>query len=605
MSSPHILLHAPRLSGDPLSIPYVSHPPPSEGRRLPNGTIIVTDEATPDVIYKLSPWRTAALAANEIDVCARLQGAAQESDGTVRLRGVGGTADHLIRMMERADRGPLDRFLIEQTRGDWRRVEADAVRPLLAQIAAAMAHMHAPDLVHRDLKAENILVFSDTDGGSGNGGAAFGVKAKVSDFDRAVVLAQGSQLEEPVGSLFHMAPELLGWKPYDRKVDVYAFGILMFEVLHGGSRAYSNVATCMPGSISAAYFASKVVDEGFRPEWQHGDEALKQLAARCWSADADDRPAFSEIVQLLNASAPDGGEDGDGGNVSVVHPAPELVLWSAADVIDGVGIASSIGKVRLAMEDAACVLHTGDAVIAGVFDGMRGARTSGFVARSLPVMLADGIRDGATDVQAALANAFANVDARLRELDPPITCGSTAVVAVVQPQTLSIAWVGDSPAYLFRACNNESGFTAVPLVNRHQPSREDEAGRVQAAGGRIGREERWLDNGETIPHGPVRVYAPDVDAKSGIALSRALGLFAYRPVIGHEPEVVQVARQADDRFVVLGSDGVFDLLDADAVYALAAAAASPQDAADAIVQAVLERGAPDNASVVVIDLVAR
>jgi len=66
--------------------------------------------------------------------------------------------------------------------------------------------------------------------------------------------------------------------------------------------------------------------------------------------------------------------------------------------------------------------------------------------------------------------------------------------------------------------------------------------------------------------------------------------------------VVQVQRQDDDLFLVLGSDGVFDLLHTETIYGILAVADSIQQAADAIIAEVLKLGAPDNASVVVIDM---
>jgi len=99
----------------------------------------------------------------------------------------------------------------------------------------------------------------------------------------------------------------------------------------------------------------------------------------------------------------------------------------------------------------------------------------------------------------------------------------------------------------------------------------------------------------------VRVFAPGAKT-SGVALSRALGLFSMRPAISQEPEIIQIARQQDDLYLVLGSDGVFDLLDHASVFDLVSSTGSAAKAADALIAEVLRRGAPDNASLVVVDM---
>ncbi|MGV6872037.1 bifunctional serine/threonine-protein kinase/phosphatase [Pseudochelatococcus sp. B33] len=589
MSPSRLVLHIPASVNQRVALAYLPHPPSPVGRRLPNGTIIVTDDAFPSLLYKFSPWKNSLLAFNEVDTYSRLY-TIEDPSGIVQLEGVSGTEDHFVRVLERSHAGPLDRFLLDKARGDRRLVETELTRSILAQIAESMANIHSLNIIHRDLKAENILMF-DEDPDAGNGRS---VRPKVADFDRAVELSDGEFLQEPVGSVFHMAPELLAWQKYSRKVDVYAFGILMFEVAHGGARPHSNVATSMPGAITRAEFADKVVNEELRPNWLHEDEALKHLASRCWATNPDDRPEFQEIVELLKAGSPR--------HKSLGQAALEKQTRREHADIDGVGTASDIGKVRTSMEDAVCVLKTPDALVACVFDGLRGPRTSAFSARRFAMALIDELTKNAEDGEAAVRHAFKIVDAALRTIEPPIECGSTAVVALLRDNDLLVSWLGDSPAYLFRKTDAGTGHSAVPLVDRHHPGRDDEAARIAANGGVVHREQRWLDSGEAVPWGPLRVFVPDVSRSSGISLSRALGLFPFRPAIGDEPETVRLERQGDDLFLVLGSDGVFDVLDTEAAYQIVAAAGSAQYAADAVIDTVLKNGAPDNASVVVIDM---
>lgn len=547
-----------------LALPLGGPVPPPQGRKLPNTTILVRDLAREDLIWKLTPWEKAEEVMPELDIYARL-GALDPSDGLVALRGVAGTADHMARAYDYAPFGELARFLRDE-RGEPRIPEPGAARAILAQIAAAMVGLHAQGMVHRDLKAENVLVFDD--------GPI--PEVRIADFDRATFLAPATQLHEPVGSLFHMAPELLAWQNYDHRVDIYAFGILIHEVANGGARPFPQVATGLPGAMTAEEFGAQVAAGRIRPDWHSTDMALRALAYRCLANDPDQRPSFVEINQELTAAC-----------------LTEAQVQSELDRgLQRIGMAATIGRQRRGMEDALCVVDAGNHQILAVFDGLRGDRTSRFAAYALALMLNEGLRHASPAL--AIQHAFAGVQARLRRLDPAVTSGATATIAVIDPEGVHIGWTGDSPAWLV----GEAALTT--LICAHHPTDEAEAARVVAAGGKVARETRMMDSGELVPWGPLRVYASG--GEGGIALTRALGLTGITPAIAHTPEVAHHPLDRAAKFLVLASDGVAEALSPDLLPMICASAASPQTAAEAIIDEVLRLGAPDNASVIVMAL---
>lgn len=561
MSRLHLIL--PANPDRILSLPYAGPVPPPQGRKLPNTTMLVRDQARPDLIWKLTPWEKAEPVMAELEAYGHLR--AVGATGIVDLVGVAGTADHLARAYTYATHGELARFL-RDARGEPVVPPVDTARAILAQIAKAMAGLHALGIVHRDLKAENILVFRDSEV----------PEVRIADFDRAVHLPAGETLKEPVGSLFHMAPELLAWEPYDRRVDIYAFGILMFEVAQGGARPFPQVATGLPGALSAEAFGAKVISEGLRPDWR-ADPALGELAARCLAHDPGARPEFSAIYQRLTG-----------------HPLPAQAITVSSDALpDRLGMAATIGRQRKGMEDAIAVLETGSTTILAVFDGFRGGRSSGFAAQSLALILTDLLRTG-LDAAEALTRSLADIQARLRRLDPTVTSGSTATIALVQDGKLHLAWLGDSPAWLIGA----EGVT--PLIRPHHPADALEAERVAAAGGSIRRETRMMDSGECVPWGPLRVYG--ADGQGGIALTRALGLSSFGAVLSVTPDIAARRLGDQSRFLILASDGVSEVLPEGDMAAICEAAPSAALAAAAVIAEVLRLGAPDNASLLVLDL---
>jgi eukaryotic-like serine/threonine-protein kinase len=89
------------------------------------------------------------------------------------------------------------------------------------QVARALDHIHARKIIHRDVKPENIHVDA-------------GGKIKLVDF--GIVKAEGVQLTHAgftLGTPHYMAPEQVLGKPLTPQVDIYAFGVLLFELLTG------------------------------------------------------------------------------------------------------------------------------------------------------------------------------------------------------------------------------------------------------------------------------------------------------------------------------------------------------------------------------------
>ncbi|MGO3871422.1 MAG: bifunctional serine/threonine-protein kinase/phosphatase [Alcaligenes sp.] len=582
-----LLMDLPSYQGHSVSVPFFDKTPPPKGRQLPNKGLLVVDEDQPSQIFKFSHWEKSVLAWHEIDIYARWLSAGNYP-GVVSMLGISATQDYLVRVMERSHTGTLEQFLFDRYRGQvLDAASSEAAIPFLLQIAETMACLHAAGLVHRDLKSENILVFP-VEGKDDSDPSRW--RVKVSDFDRAVHLPEGDSIQEPVGSLFHMAPELLRAAPYDHRVDIYAFGILMFEVLHGGARPYRNVATGMPGALSRTEFSYRVIHEGYRPHWEYRNPQLEELARRCCLDDPSQRPTFMEIRDSLCLG-------GVGEQACSFHPAREQDTG-----IVGVGLASTVGKVRKRMEDAISIVETEDSVICCVCDGMRGERSSEYVVRRLPLVLANALAEQA-DAATLITQVFEDVQTALRRLDPLVTCGTTASVLVLKKEELIAAWVGDSPIWRLQSGGLEGDGTlsCLPLMQAHHPDCEQEAKRIVQQGGEIRREQKELDSGEVVAWGPLRVFAPELGQKHGIALSRALGLPGFSPIISHQPEIRQVQIHPDDRFLILASDGVFEVLSPEMAAAIVVKCDSVQKAADEIIAQVLVLGAPDNASVVVLD----
>ena len=115
--------------------------------------------------------------------------------------------------------------------------------------------------------------------------------------------------------------------------------------------------------------------------------------------------------------------------------------------------------------------------------------------------------------------------------------GTTALVALVEPDTLTVAHVGDSRGVLCR-----KGGQTVAITQDHKPELEPEKKRIEALGGFISYIGCWR-------------------AMGILAMSRAIGDLFLKPYVSPEPDVSSLAIDDGDQFFVLASDGVFDVFD--------------------------------------------
>ncbi|XP_078151800.1 protein phosphatase 2C 51-like isoform X2 [Carex rostrata] len=239
----------------------------------------------------------------------------------------------------------------------------------------------------------------------------------------------------------------------------------------------------------------------------------------------------------------------------------------------------------------------------GVYDGHGGASVAHTCRDRMHLVLAEEAakqKQGGSEKfswEKALTESFQRVDAEVA-LSSGIrhvvdgTVGSTAVVAVVEPSRIIVANCGDSRAVLSRAGK------AVTLSCDHKPDRPDELARVEAAGGKV------------INWNGYRVLGV-------LATSRSIGDHYLKPYVTPEPEVKVIDRTARDEFLILASDGLWDVLSNEIACKLvrnclrgriprqfpsSVTGTTAADAAALLAEVAVSRGSKDNISVVVVEL---
>jgi serine/threonine protein kinase len=198
--------------------------------------------------------------------------------------GGGGAADgpELYLVMELLNGVSLGTVLLEGP------MPIPRVTDILSQILAALHEAHRNGVIHRDIKPENVIVDAIRPGVD---------RVKVIDFGVAKLHAstQLTQFGEVVGTPRYMAPEQASGRPASPATDIYAVGVLMFEMLTG-HRLFEGRGTL---EVVAQILAPERPDPRVIAPERAIPAALAQLCMRAISVDPAVRPASAEAFARL------------------------------------------------------------------------------------------------------------------------------------------------------------------------------------------------------------------------------------------------------------------------------------------------------------------
>ena len=153
----------------------------------------------------------------------------------------------------------------------------------------------------------------------------------------------------------------------------------------------------------------------------------------------------------------------------------------------------------------------------------------------------------------------------IKELDTNLTTtkinfdimhsGSTNTLLFLINETLICSNIGDSQCYLFN-CSNEDLWTFESLAKIHKPSDEEEKKRIIESGGEV---HPYYDE-YGIYEGPDRVYIKN-KTYPGLSLSRSIGDLVAKDIgIISDPDIIVKKIDENSKFIVLGSDGLWDVI---------------------------------------------
>ncbi|KAL6059575.1 Tyrosine-protein kinase abl1 [Balamuthia mandrillaris] len=261
--------------------------------------------------------------ATEIEILGELN-----HPNIVKLIGVCGEPSHLAILLEYCPEGSLADLLVDEKKRaklNWQtrlKIAKDVAKGVL------YLHSRSPKIIHRDIKASNVLVIID---------AKDNITAKITDFGLAKLKEHSFMLSPELsratpylplrksfiapsavcGTPGYQAPEVIRNEPYNEAADSYSFGVLLWELLKSRApKAERNDFSSVHRSPELDRYADDDDDNDEEDEYYGVAEweeikiprvpkwcpvEYKKLLMDCWMENPHERPDFQTILQRLEA----------------------------------------------------------------------------------------------------------------------------------------------------------------------------------------------------------------------------------------------------------------------------------------------------------------
>lgn len=157
---------------------------------------------------------------------------------------------------------------------------------VMRQVLEAVAYLHSLEIVHRNLKLENLVYFNRLKHS----------KIVISDFQLAKL--ENGLIKDPCGTPEYLAPEVVGRQRYGRPVDCWAIGVIMYILLSGNPPFYDDADEDDSDNRDKNLFL-KILSGDYEfdsPYWDDISDSAKNLVATLMEVDQDQRLTAQEAI---------------------------------------------------------------------------------------------------------------------------------------------------------------------------------------------------------------------------------------------------------------------------------------------------------------------
>lgn len=193
--------------------------------------------------------------------------------------------DSYYLVLDYCDGGGLERVL-----KDGKSLPDAQAKRVIRQVLSALEYCHSMGQIHRDVKAENILLSHELD--TVNGANTDSLHVKLADFGLSEELELGSgRLQQICGTPQYLSPEIVSGRVYGKPADIWAAGILSYMLLSGKipfieARSQQDLYKLI--SLGAIWFGPR--------DWGHVSHAGKDFVQRMLELSPDARATATELL---------------------------------------------------------------------------------------------------------------------------------------------------------------------------------------------------------------------------------------------------------------------------------------------------------------------
>ena len=151
---------------------------------------------------------------------------------------------------------------------------------IMSQIANGVKYLHKYGIVHRDLKPDNIMITQQND---------FGI-VKIMDFGLSKIVSTQEKMVDGYGTLSYVAPEVLLRTPYNKEVDIWSMGIILYYMLCGHLPFKGN---------KEVIIAEKIVNDDLEfdeDEWEVRSKKVRELIISCLKKEPEERITIDDFL---------------------------------------------------------------------------------------------------------------------------------------------------------------------------------------------------------------------------------------------------------------------------------------------------------------------
>ncbi|CAA6673195.1 unnamed protein product [Spirodela intermedia] len=501
----------------------------------------------------------------------------------------------------------------------------DEVFRIACEIAKALQYLHNLGIVHRDIKPANILLDTDLHPHIADFGLAIYKRdlkhISVENWRSSGKPTGGFHKKNMVGTLIYMAPEILRKDVHTEKSDVYSFAITL-NCSYTDLRTEAQAHTVLEMNYTEQQLTAAVVSEGLRPVLASSASgtptSLLKLIEKCWAPNPMERPSFDDIVEELKsvtiydkrtgkvakddiASPSMSNENGINNSKSYQENLnwfsrgeqwskttrsanSKFAVWTS--LINGAHVyipTLSWDHFQHVGEGRAWKIHTScfQKCVMQMIHIFFCSSTPGYLqtldSTSCP---SDALIEAFVKTDYAFRNELVSQRNLKRVTQKDWHPGCTAIASLIVRDKLFVANAGDCRAILCRSGH------PVPLSKDHVASCPDERARVV----KQGMEVKWQV--DTWRIGP-----------AALQVTRSIGDDDLKPAVTAEPEITETSLSADDEYLVMASDGLWDVVSNDNVVSIIRdTVKEPGMCSKRLATEAVARGSKDNITVIVVFL---